>query len=105
MAHGTAGPRAAWEDRRVSSAELRVRLTPRADRDAVALGEDDVVRARVSAPPVDGQANAALVKLLAKALGVPKSRVAVVRGQAARDKVVRVDGLTAADAHERLRAS
>ena len=83
-------------------ADLRVRLTPRADRDAVAGVRDGVIHVRVSAPPVDGRANAALERVLAKALGVPPSRVSVVRGQSARDKVVRVDGLGAADAHERL---
>ena len=81
-------------------ADLAIRLTPRADRDQLAPGEP--LRARVTAPPVGGQANAALVKLVARALGVPKSRVTVVRGQSARDKVVRVDGLSAADAHARL---
>jgi len=84
--------------------DLTVRLTPRADRDAVALDDDGVIRARVTAPPVDGQANAALVKLLAKALGVPKSRVSIVRGASGRDKVVRVDGLSTADAHALLRS-
>jgi uncharacterized protein (TIGR00251 family) len=85
-------------------ADLAIRLTPRADRDALTAGErpGDPLRARVTAPPVDGQANAALVKLVAKALGVPKSRVSVVRGQSARDKVVRVDGFSTADAHGRL---
>jgi uncharacterized protein (TIGR00251 family) len=83
-------------------AELRVRLTPRGGRDAVTGFKDGVVQARVAAPPVDGQANAALVKLLAKALGVPRSTVGVVRGQTAREKVVRVDGLSTADAHARL---
>jgi uncharacterized protein (TIGR00251 family) len=83
-----------------------VRLTPRGGRDAITgLRDDGVVVARVSAPPVDGQANEALCRLLAKALGVPRSAVAVVRGQTARDKVVRVAGLEARDAHERLRLS
>jgi uncharacterized protein (TIGR00251 family) len=86
------------------SCELRVRLTPRADREAVAFepGPPPLVRARVSAPPVGGQANAALVKLLAQRLRVPKSRISVVRGQTAREKVVRVEGLAADDAHARL---
>ena len=85
-------------------ADLAIRLTPRADRDALVPGgaPAEPLRARVTAPPVDGQANAALVRLVAKALGVPKSRVAIVRGQSARDKVVRVEGLGPDDAHARL---
>jgi uncharacterized protein len=88
------------------SCDLRVRLTPRADREAVVFepGPPPLVRARVSAPPVGGQANAALVKLLAQRLRVPKSRISVVRGQTAREKVVRVEGLAADDAHARLRS-
>jgi uncharacterized protein len=74
-------------------AQLRVRLTPRAHRDAIEGVRDGLVMARVRAPPVDGRANAALVKLLAKRLGVPPSRVELVRGQSAREKLVRVDGL------------
>lgn len=84
------------------SCDLRVRLTPRADREAIVLDGDGTVRARVAAPPVGGQANAALVKLLAQRLRVPKSRISVVRGQTAREKVVRVEGLAADDAHARL---
>jgi uncharacterized protein (TIGR00251 family) len=88
-------------------ADLIIRLTPRADRDALVPGAapGEPLRARVAAPPVEGQANAALVKLVAKTLGVPKSRVAIVRGQSARDKVVRVEGLSRDDAHARLAGS
>ena len=83
--------------------DLTVRLTPRGGRDALTgVREDGVILARVSAPPADGQANAALCRLLAKALGVAPSRVSIVRGRSTREKVVRVDGLDAADAHERL---
>jgi uncharacterized protein (TIGR00251 family) len=83
-------------------AELRVRLTPRGGRDAVTGLADGVVGARVAAPPVDGQANVALCRMLAKALGVSRTSVTLVRGQTARVKVVRVDGLSTADAHARL---
>jgi uncharacterized protein (TIGR00251 family) len=83
-------------------AELRVRLTARAARAAIAGARDGVLQVRVTAPPVDGQANAALCRLLAKALGVAPSRVSVVRGASVRDKLVRVDGVETADAHERL---
>ena len=48
---------------------------------------------RVSAPPVDGKANAELCSLVAELVGVPRSRVSVVRGLTSRDKVVRVEGV------------
>jgi uncharacterized protein len=48
---------------------------------------------RVTAPPVDGKANDALCRLVAKAAGVAPSRVSVVRGRAARDKLLRVEGV------------
>jgi uncharacterized protein (TIGR00251 family) len=87
----------------VGVGDLPVRLTPRAGRSAVTGIRDGVILARVTAPPVDGEANAALCKLLAKALGVPRTSVSVVRGASSRDKLVRVDGLEPADAHARLR--
>lgn len=84
-------------------ADLSVRLTPRASADRLGpVGPDGVLRARVTAPPVDGRANDALCRLLAKRLGVAPSRVSVVRGLTGRDKVVRVEGLEAAEVLGRL---
>jgi uncharacterized protein YggU (UPF0235/DUF167 family) len=57
---------------------------------------------RVTAPPLDGRANAALCRLLARAAGVAPSRVAVLRGAASRDKLVEVDGLSSEELLERL---
>jgi uncharacterized protein (TIGR00251 family) len=74
-------------------ADLRVRLQPRARREEIAGERSGAVLVRVTAPPVDGKANAALCALIAKAAGVAPSRVTVVRGHAARDKVLRVDGV------------
>jgi uncharacterized protein (TIGR00251 family) len=76
------------------SAQVAVRLQPRASRDAIEGMSDGVLAVRVSAPPVDGRANAALCKLLARAAGVAPSKVTVVRGERSRDKVVRVEGVT-----------
>lgn len=75
------------------SAQIAVRLTPRGHRDELIGVEDGVLHARVSAPPVDGKANAALRKLLAKRLGIGPSKVTVVRGQKSRDKLVEVEGM------------
>ncbi len=58
--------------------DLSVRLQPRAKRNEIVGWRDGVLLVRVTAPPVDGKANAALCKLLAKALGVAPSTVAVV---------------------------
>ena len=74
-------------------ADLTVRLQPRARRDEVVGERDGVVVIRVSAPPVDGKANAALCRLIAKRAGVAPSRVEIVRGHTAREKVVRVEGI------------
>ncbi len=59
--------------------------------------------ARVTAPPVDGRANDAVCRLLAEALGVRPSRLAVVRGQRTRDKLVSVDGVDQATVDTAMR--
>ena len=81
---------------------LRVRVTPRAGRDHIDGAADGVLRVRLAAPPVEGRANEALVRLLARALALPPRDVRVVRGQAARDKLVEIDGLAAAEVRRRL---
>jgi uncharacterized protein (TIGR00251 family) len=79
------------------SALLRIRVQPRAKRDEVVGERDGAIVIRLKAPPVDGKANAALVGFIAKAAGVPRSRVEIVRGATAREKVVRVQGAAEAD--------
>ena len=76
------------------SPDIQVRLQPRASRDEIVGWRDDKLVVRVAAPPVDGAANRALCKLLARAAGVAPSRVSVVRGERGRDKLVRLDGVT-----------
>lgn len=73
--------------------DLSVRLQPRAKRDEVVGERAGAVVIRVTAPPVDGKANDALCRLIAKAAGVAPSRVSVIRGHTAREKVVRVEGV------------
>jgi uncharacterized protein YggU (UPF0235/DUF167 family) len=72
---------------------VNVRLQPRASRSELRGVRDGVLIARVTAAPVDGRANAALCRLIAKAVGVAPSRVSVVRGETAREKVVLVEGV------------
>jgi uncharacterized protein (TIGR00251 family) len=78
-------------------AEIEVRVIPRARRDEIGDGRGGRLVIRLTAPPVDGAANRALCRLVARCAGVPVRRVSIVRGQTSRDKVVRVEGLTAAE--------
>ena len=73
-----------------AGAEFALRVTPKASRNEIVVGEDGL-RVYVTVVPEGGKANAAVVKLLAKALGVAKSRLTLVRGETARDKVFRLD--------------
>jgi len=69
-------------------ARLKVRVTPRAASDSVdGLDAEDVLRVRVSAPPADGAANEAVVKLLSKALDIPARDVVLVAGAGSRQKM------------------
>ncbi|KAA0229635.1 MAG: DUF167 domain-containing protein [Dehalococcoidia bacterium] len=69
-------------------ARIAVHVTPRASRDAVTgFDERGVLGVRVTAPPADGAANAAVAKLLAKALGLPSRDVVLVTGATSREKV------------------
>ena len=83
-------------------ARLAVRLTPRGGRDRIdGWGRDAAGRAylkvRVAAPPVDGEANAALETLIAKTLKVSRGAVRIVSGETARVKQVEIDGVDDAE--------
>lgn len=87
--------------------QLPVRLTPGAAADRIDGWDVDaegrpVLRVRVRARPVEGEANAALVKLIAKSLGVPKSAVSLARGGQSRTKMIAVAGLSEDDLKARL---
>jgi uncharacterized protein (TIGR00251 family) len=86
----------------VADAIVRVRVTPGAKRDELAGRRDGALLVRVTAPPVEGRANKAACKLLADAVGIPPSRVEVVRGASSRDKTIRFTGLGPAEAAARL---
>ena len=73
---------------------LKVRVQPRSAADALGGVRDGALVVRLTAPPVEGRANAALARFLGRALHVPPSAIEVVRGATGRDKLVRVAGLT-----------
>jgi uncharacterized protein (TIGR00251 family) len=81
---------------------LRVRVQPRAARDTLSGEREGALVVRLHAPPVEGAANTALQRFLGRALGVAPSSVAILRGQTGREKLLRVDGLSAAAVRARL---
>jgi len=81
---------------------LRVRVRPRASKDALGGEREGALVVRLTAPPVEGAANEALARFLGKTLGVAPSAVRVVSGATGRNKVVSVAGLDVATARERL---
>ena len=83
---------------RASDAGVRfaVRVQPRASRSELVGVHGDAMKVRLSAPPVDGAANEALVELIAELLGVGRRAVRIVSGESSRSKVVEVEGVTAA---------
>lgn len=80
-----------------------VLVQPRASRAKVGPEHDGRLKVAVTAPPVDGEANAAVIETLAKALGVGKRAVEIVAGTTGRRKTVRVTGATAAAVEALLR--
>jgi uncharacterized protein len=76
---------------------LRVRVQPRASRDEIVEERDGALLVRLTAPPVDNRANEALVRLVAKRLGVAPTRITLLHGARSRDKVLEVDGLSSKD--------
>ncbi len=73
--------------------KLLIRVSPRASRNLVEMREA-VVRVYVTTAPTDGRANAAVIELLAKKLGIAKSHLTIVRGETSREKLIDVEGLS-----------
>lgn len=84
-------------------AKIAVRLRPGGRADELPGMRDGVLQARVTAPPLQGKANRALCRLIAKRVGVPPSSVAVVRGAKSRDKLIRVEGIDSPTLENRLK--
>src|SRR5690242_19432089 len=81
---------------------FRVGVQPRASRDEAAGEHDGAIKLRITAPPVDGKANEAIRRLIARLVGVSQSAVEIVSGQSSRDKLIRVHGVTAVQVRARL---
>jgi len=86
----------------MDACEISVRLTPRASSNEVKGERDGTIIVRVTSPPVDGAANHALCRLIARRARVGIRSVTIVRGEGSREKVIRVEGIDARSLREAL---
>jgi hypothetical protein len=81
---------------------LKVRVTPRSSRNQVVGWQEDVLRIKLTAPPVEGAANRACIEFLAELLGVSKSQITLVSGAASREKAFEIEGISPNEVRRRL---
>ena len=84
---------------------LKVKLVPRSSRNQMAGKDGDTYRIKITAPPVEGKANHALIDYLSVILEVPKGSVQIVSGESSRMKTLRIDGRSPEEIHGRLDAA
>ena len=84
--------------------QLNVRVVPRSSKSEIARLEDGTLKVRIMAPPVDGAANAELIKALAKAFAISKSSITILSGENSRTKRVRITGASESAIQAVLRA-
>lgn len=81
-----------------------IKVHPRAKKNAITGEVGDALKVSLTAPPVDGKANAACIEFFAKLLRVPRSSVTIASGESSRNKVIRVAGLPEDELRRRLQA-
>jgi len=94
-----------WARDEAGGVVLEVLVQPRASRTRAVGEHDGRLKLQLAAPPVDGEANEALIEFLARALGVRRADVTIQRGETGRRKTVRVAGVTARTAAESLKTT
>jgi uncharacterized protein (TIGR00251 family) len=87
------------------SVTFAVRVQPRASRSSVAGELDGTLKIRLAAAPVDGEANEELIRVLAKLFDVPRAQIAIASGQASKNKLIRIAGISADKAGEILQSA
>ncbi len=97
-----AGPRRKLSEGKHGAA-LAIRVTPRARKDEIVeILSDQTIKIRLTAPPVEGKANQALIDFLTKVLDVPRSKIEIVAGAGGRDKLVSILDLESSEAQARI---
>ncbi len=89
-------------DERDGHTSFRIRVVPRASRTELAGEIGGAVKVRIASPPVDGAANAELIKLLAKVFDIARSDIEIIAGHSSRSKRIRLTGVTAAQLQNAL---
>lgn len=82
--------------------QIKVKVQPRASKNQVVGWMEDVLKVRLTAPPVKGEANAALLRFFADYFGISRSAVSLVSGATSRQKTVQIKGLSVLDIERRL---
>jgi uncharacterized protein (TIGR00251 family) len=85
------------------STTIEVKVHPRARKNAITGKVGDALKLSLTAPPVEGKANQACIDFLAKVLNLPRSSITIAAGQASRNKLIRVAGLSAEEVRQRLK--
>jgi uncharacterized protein len=83
-------------------ARFSIRAHPQAKKNAITGELGDCLKVSLTAPPVEGKANAACIEFFAKLLKVPRSSVTIAAGEGSRNKVIRISGLSASQVRQRL---
>jgi uncharacterized protein (TIGR00251 family) len=87
------------------AARITVRVQPKASRNACVVDDAGRIRVALTAPPVDGAANEALMRFLSDLLGLPRRTIRILSGEKSRDKTLSIEGTSTESVLERLRAS
>ncbi len=87
----------------MEKAVIDISVSPKSSRSRVAVDENNGIKVYLNSPPADGKANAELVKLLSKKLGIAKSGIEITRGQSSRKKTLSITGLDKNQVIEKLK--
>ena len=88
-----------------AGATFQIRVHPRARKNAITGEIGDALKVALTAPPIEGRANQAVLSFFAELLNVPRSSITIAAGETSRNKLIRVSGLSAAQIEARLRGA
>ncbi len=90
------------QNKDMGSAVIHVKVLPRSSRTEIVGKADGVYRIKLTAPPIEGKANKALINFLAKKTGLPKRKIQIVSGEHSRNKTIRIHTISSENAMKYL---